>query len=193
MTKNTMNTPIKDGVKADNSTYSSNQIDRMLSEVEESTEEMVNSAVGDLADIITDLLDRAPEFCEMSTQFYDSSSKAVAAMENETFLKTFFTATQDCTLYVNPDAKLQTNISNNDMSFYLYKNETKIATYANVTKSTWIPVSDDFSLSIELNAGDTFNLYGKIDNVASHTGNASYSWNLICVAIPRVDTASDNT
>ena len=165
----------------------------MISEVEESTEEMVNSAVGDLADIITDLLDRAPEFCEMPTQFYDSSSKAVGAMENETFLKTFFTATQDCTLYVNPDAKLQTNITNNDMSFYLYKNETKVATYANVTKSTWIPVSDDFSLSIELNAGDTFNLYGKIDNAASHTGNANYSWNLVCVAIPRVETASDNT
>lgn len=192
MAKNTVSTPIKDGVKADNSTYSSNQIDRMISDVEESTEEMVNSAVGDLADIITDLLDRAPEFCEMPTEFYNSSSKAVAAMENETLLKTFFTATQDCTLYVNPDAKLQTNITNNDMSFYLYKNETKVATYANVTKSNWIPVSDDFSLSIELNAGDTFNLYGKIDNVLSHTGNASYSWNLICVAIPRVNN-SDNT
>lgn len=192
MAKNTLSSPIKDGVKADNSTYSSNQIDRMISEVEESTEEAVSSAFGDLADMITDLLDRAPEFCEMSTQFYDSSSKAVAAMENEAFLKTFFTATQDCTLYVNPDAKLQTNITNNDMSFYLYKNETKVATYANVTKSTWIPVSDNFSLSIDLNAGDTFNLYGKIDNVLTHTGNASYSWNLICVAIPRVNS-SDNT
>lgn len=192
MAKNTLNPPIKDGVKADNSTYSSNQIDRMISEVEEGTEEMVNSAVGDLTDIITDLLDRAPEFCEMSTQFYDSAAKSVLAMENEALLKTFFTATQDCTLYVNPDAKLQTNITNNDMSFYLYKNETKIATYANVAKSTWIPVSDDFSLSIELNAGDTFNLYGKIDNASSHTGNANYSWNLICVAIPRVNS-SDNT
>lgn len=192
MAKNTMNPPIKDGVKADNSTYSSNQIDRMISDVEESTEEAVNSAIDDLTDMITDLLDRAPEFCDMPTQFYNSSSKAVATMENETFLTTFFTATQDCTLYVNPDAKLQTNITNNDMSFYLYKNETKVATYANVTKSNWIPVSDDFSLSIELNAGDTFNLYGKIDNVSSHTGNASYSWTLICVAIPRVNS-SDNT
>ena len=204
MAKNTSFPPIKDGVKADNSTYSSNQIDRMISDVEESTEEMVsdveenleeavNSAFSDLAEIITDLLDRSPEFIEMPTSYYNAWSKAVLSMANESLITTFFTATQDCKLYVNPDAKLQTNISNNDMSFYLYKNNTKIATYANVAKSTWVPVSEDFDLSIDLNAGDTFSLYGKIDNVGEHTGNASISSNLICVAIPRVEDNSSNT
>ena len=52
MAKNTSYPPIKDGVKADNSTYSSNQIDRMISEVEGSIPDLPEAATSDIGKVL---------------------------------------------------------------------------------------------------------------------------------------------
>ena len=52
MAKNTSYPPIKDGVKADNSTYSSNQIDRMISEVEGSIPDLPEPEVANIGEVI---------------------------------------------------------------------------------------------------------------------------------------------
>ena len=52
MAKNTPYTPIKDGVKSDNSTYSSNQIDRMISEVEGSIPDLPEAATSDIGKVL---------------------------------------------------------------------------------------------------------------------------------------------
>lgn len=52
MAKNTSYPPIKDGVKADNSTYSSNQIDRMISEVEESIPDLPEAEVSNIGKVL---------------------------------------------------------------------------------------------------------------------------------------------
>lgn len=57
MAKNTVSTPIKDGVKADNTTYSSNKIEEIVSNIESEIPGLPEPAVGDigkLAGVISD-------------------------------------------------------------------------------------------------------------------------------------------
>lgn len=155
MAKNTVTTPIKDGVRADNSTYSSNQIERRLQE-----------ALSEQTIIFPDVLisEQRP---------YMGFSKAISTMEEETKIADLFTAPRKCKLVFSTSSALYCNVSSDDGNLYLYKNDEKLGGMEGMTTSTYIHFGSDIPVSIELEAGDTISIYGKVSNISSHTGNAT--------------------
>ena len=154
MAKNTVSTPIKDGVKADNSTYSSNKIERRIQE-----------ALGEQTITFPDVLisDQRP---------YMNFSKAISTMEEEVKVADLFTAPKNCKLIFSTSSALYSNVSSNDCNLYIYKNDEKLGGLEGMTTSTYISFGSAIPVSIELEAGDTVSLYGKVSNVGSHSGNA---------------------
>ena len=154
MAKNTVTTPIKDGVRADNSTYSSNQIERRIQE-----------ALSEQTIIFPDVLiaDQKP---------YMGFTKAISTMEAEAKIADLFTAPKKCKLCFSTSSALYCNVSSNDGNLYIYKNDEKLGGLEGMTTSTYIPFGSDIPVSIELEAGDTVSLYGKVSNIGSHSGNA---------------------
>lgn len=155
MAKNTVSTPIKDGVKADNSTYSSNKIERRIQE-----------ALGEQTIIFPDVLisDQKP---------YMGFTKAISTMEAETKIVDLFTAPKKCKLIFSTSSTLYCNVSSNDGNLYLYKNDEKLGGLEGITTSTYTPFGPDIPITIDLETGDTVSLYGKVSNIGSHTGNAN--------------------
>lgn len=154
MAKNTVSTPIKDGVKADNSTYSSNKIERRIQE-----------ALGEQTITFSDVLisDQRP---------YMNFSKAISTMEEEVKVVDLFTAPKKCKLIFSTSSALYSNVSSNDCNLYIYKNDEKLGGLEGMTTSTYISFGSSIPVSIELEAGDTVSLYGKVSNVESHSGSA---------------------
>lgn len=154
MAKNTVSTPIKDGVKADNSTYSSNQIERRIQE-----------ALGEQTITFPDVLiaDQKP---------YMNFTKTISTMEEEVKVVDLFTASKKCKLIFSTSSSLYCNVSSNDGSLYIYKNNEKLGGIENITTSTYISFGSNIPVNIELEAGDTVSLWGKVSNIGSHSGNA---------------------
>ena len=214
MAKNTSFPPIKDGVKADNSTYSSNQIDKMISKVESEIPVLPDVTGEDEGKVLTVASDGSWEAAEaqgtgiddttISTDTTWSSSKieeridevmnntirfpdsliadqnlafsftkAIASMETETKVVDIFIATEKCKFQFSPSSKIYCNVSSDDGSVYIYKNNTKLGGFDNITSSSYVALTPDVPIVIDLEAGDVISIWGKVDNIGSHTGNAN--------------------
>ena len=214
MAKNTSYPPIKDGVKADNSTYSSNQIDRMISEVESEIPVLPDVSGEDEGKVLTVGSDGSWEAAEVPSvgiddttisidstwssskiderieevmnntirfpdsliadqNIYFSFSKAINTMETKVKVADIFTATEKCKFQFSPGSKIYCNVSSDDASVYIYKNNTKLGGFDNITSSTYVNLAPDVPIVIDLEAGDVISIWGKVDNIGSHTGSAN--------------------